>query len=253
MLQAIKKSQIKLEICEDSLTSSVFGLLLYLPLELFEKILKHSSYENQLPKQFGKLNNYEFWPHWNPTGTSNKNYIEPDVFIDFENFNIIIEAKRWDYKQQRLSQWRDQFQAYINEYEESHKSKDIYLFAIGGIGEEDCELIKIGDHQLHIVKCNWFNILREVVFIKRALTKSEHILNNIDSIIRILDDIILCFEIHGFFTGEWLDTIPFTQYKIKKEYRFEDILLSRNIFTLNIGNNNTIHDNSWEIIDKWKI
>jgi LPXTG-motif cell wall-anchored protein len=46
-----------------------------------------------LPFNSGRLLSFDFWPHWDKTGTDNTNYVEPDLFIKFDEFDVIIEAK----------------------------------------------------------------------------------------------------------------------------------------------------------------
>ena len=48
----------------------------------------------------------EFWPNWDPEGTDNINRVTPDLFMRFANFDLIVEAKRWDSFQQSSDQWK---------------------------------------------------------------------------------------------------------------------------------------------------
>ena len=105
---------------EDELTSSVFSLLKYLPGDVLHTILK-TSLPDCLPDGY-ILHRFKFWPHWDPKGTGNLNRVEPDLFLEFENkeeskpLHVIVEAKRWDKKQQNSRQWERNAQAYYNEY-----------------------------------------------------------------------------------------------------------------------------------------
>ncbi|MFI5140284.1 MAG: hypothetical protein ACHQIM_20865, partial [Sphingobacteriales bacterium] len=100
---------------EDSLTSTIFGLLFYLPSELCWKIIRESCYEFLIPFP-SKVTVKEYWPSWNSVNTNNTNYIEPDLFIRTPEFDLIIEAKRYDYGQQYRAQWEGEIRAYFNEY-----------------------------------------------------------------------------------------------------------------------------------------
>lgn len=76
---------------EDPKTSTVFESMLMLPDELFWKILRRACFNNDnLPLVAGKIESYEFWPHWDPTKTTNTNLVEPDLFIRFQLFDVII-------------------------------------------------------------------------------------------------------------------------------------------------------------------
>src|SRR6266568_1660228 len=92
-------------ICENSQTAAVFTDLLHLPAEDFWRILCNACYTKLLPQYAGEPRLVEFWPKWNPNKTQNENYVEPDVFIRFSSFDLIIEAKREDERQQCRGQW----------------------------------------------------------------------------------------------------------------------------------------------------
>ena len=121
------KGRSNLNTCEDSLTSSVLDLLKYLPTTLFWDILRESMYQKNLPKYCGELMSFEFWPNWNPEGTDNSDRVEPDVFLRFEDFDVIVEAKRYDTTGQTIGQFNNETRAYYNEYGEDDKlERDFY-------------------------------------------------------------------------------------------------------------------------------
>lgn len=96
MISAIgRKAQVQL--CEDTLTAGVFDTLLLLPHEVFWKILTNAPKESFLPKSCEPIEKYEFWPKWNSSETGNACFVEPDLFLRFKSFDVIIEAKRWDF------------------------------------------------------------------------------------------------------------------------------------------------------------
>ena len=101
---------------EDSLTSTLFGTLLYLPRELFWRILRGAIYECGIEGLESEIVHIEFWPHWITSNSTNKIYIEPDLFIRTSNYDLIIEAKRYDFDQQNKFQWENQFKEYLNQY-----------------------------------------------------------------------------------------------------------------------------------------
>ena len=92
---------------EDPKTSAVFENLMLLPDNVFWHILKSSCFNNaKMQINSGRLVSYDFWPHWDNTGTDNQSYVEPDLFISFEELDVIIEAKYGDYDGQGSSQWK---------------------------------------------------------------------------------------------------------------------------------------------------
>ncbi|TCO06967.1 hypothetical protein [Natronoflexus pectinivorans] len=185
---------------EDSLTASIFERLFYLPTDLFWFILRNSCYDNDdLPKDCGSLISKEFWPHWDATKTSNSNYIEPDIFIRFEKFDLIIEAKRYDKNQQDPEQWKNQIDAYKNMHD-----KKLYYIALGGIRSEKKEKC----NNVIIFPCQWNRILRAV---KKELSNITKDVDATDAPILlrpIFEDLLLAFNIHEFAVGEWFETMP---------------------------------------------
>lgn len=111
---------------EDSLTSTIIGTLLHLGDKDFWEILYNSCSDNEkLPKTVGALKSYKFWPRWYKENSTNK-YKEPDVFLGFTDFNIIIEAKRDDSNPQKQEQWNEQHDEY------QYKEKKLYFIALDG-------------------------------------------------------------------------------------------------------------------------
>ncbi len=88
MIQAIKHGKTKIEKKEDTLSSSFFGLLFYMPKEIINQFFIEITKNNEI----GEYLNHEFWSHWNSIGTKNKYYVEPDIFVRFEKIDIIIDT-----------------------------------------------------------------------------------------------------------------------------------------------------------------
>jgi hypothetical protein len=203
---------------EDSLTSTIFGTLLYLPRELFWRILNNASYDCTLPNSENKIVSIEYWPHWDPKNSTNSNFVEPDIFIRTTNYDLIVEAKRHDYDQQYKIQWENEFQGYLNHY--SDDGKDVFLLAVGGISNEKNETIQVNNKTITVIKCRWARILNEIKFLKNEIEKIRDNYHNIESISSIIDDLIIGFRIHGYATGEWFaktdlfDNTNLTNYSI---------------------------------------
>jgi len=195
---------------EDSLTSTIFENLLHLPIELFWQILNNSCYHNEgLVKGNPKIIEVQFWPKWKATDSTNCRFIEPDVFIRTIDFDLIIEAKKYDDNQQYEEQWKNELQGYRNEYE--NDEKEVIFLAIGGIRAEEVETIMIKDKTFSIIKCRWAKLLQEVKYTLKALEKSNGYLSNVDAIIRVLNHIIEGFGIHGYMTGKWFENEDFSK------------------------------------------
>lgn len=187
----------KLNICEDSLTATVFDLLKYLPHEIFWDILKKSLFHQKLPEMSGEILEMKFWDRWSPKDTSNNRYVEPDVFIRFNDFDLLIEAKRYDENQQNDTQIKDEIQGYKNEYEQEEKK--LYFIQLGGL------LNKYDSPDIDgVVMCksNWSRILTQVVIERNKIDSIDY--SQINSYKRILDDLIKGFAMHGYFKKLWL-------------------------------------------------
>ncbi|WP_269522402.1 hypothetical protein [Coraliomargarita parva] len=208
---------------EDTLTSSVFGQLLYLPVELLWGILKAGTYGNDLPETSGKLLNVEFWPHWNAENTSNVNFVEPDVFIEFDGLNLIVESKRNDDGQQRKDQWRNEAQAYRNIIDEDQRAKPLYLIAVGGLHSEESESLNIEENgcSVIVIKSRWARLLAVVDRLRKSWREQYMHSSELLAKIRIMDDLVELFEMHGYGMYQWLEDADFRYWMKRKSVRGE--------------------------------
>lgn len=199
-------------ICEDSLTASVFDLLKYLPQDLMFKLLKNSLIQNKLPGNPGSLHSISFWDKWNSKGTGNSKFVEPDIFLRFENLDIIIEAKRYDYNQQNPDQLGREVISYYNEY--GAELKELYFIQIGGLNnlsDEPNFILQDTDFVPAIIcKTTWSKILDNVSYL--ATKYSNLPTASYSHIVRLLDDIIISFELHQFYKLSWLKEIEYTHF-----------------------------------------
>lgn len=183
---------------EDARTSMTFGRLLYLPEELLWTILTKAC-TTTLPKSTGKLLSVEFWPKWSSKDTNNSVYVEPDIFMRFDNFDLIIEAKKDDNggNCQTNYQWENEIQSYLNEYSNSKSHKELFLLAIGGNNDLSTCYIKIQDETFTIHKCSWINLLHVINDYKEQCSALVGYTNYNDAILRIINDIIDVFHLYG--------------------------------------------------------
>jgi len=201
-----------INICEDSLTSMVFDFLKYLPIEMFWEILKKSLCQDKLPKESGEYLQISFWEKWDAEGTQNSLYVEPDVFIRFFNFDVIIEAKRYDENQQYKEQMIKEIKAYYNEFQDN---KQLYFIQCGGLNNSNNEPdFTNNDNSVVICKTNWTKLLAEITTLK----ESDYIDNSQE---RILDDLIRGFELFGFFRKLWLNSLKTSKAKYTTTDAFE--------------------------------
>lgn len=196
---------------EDSLTSTIVGLLFYLPLETAWHILTEACYDPSLP-QPARILSREFWPVWDSEGTRNSRLVEPDVFIRTPGFDLIIEAKRYDYNQQSSVQWATEFRAYLNEYGED--DIPVYLLALGGISSEQTVVLTNGERRMPVLMCRWERLLKSCRNVFNQLQHSRNFLHSSASAISILEDLLLGFSIHGYMTADWFEDTSFKELHI---------------------------------------
>ena len=199
------KGKINLKVCEDSLTAAVFDGLKYLPSALFYKILKNSLYNDKLPSVSGELNEILFWEKWNANQTFNSNFVEPDLLLQFDHFDIIIEAKRYDLYQQSQTQLENEIKAYYNVFD---GEKEMFFIQLGGLNNKNNEpdfILEEKQKRVKICKTDWYQLLNQITVELHQLENNP----NIQSIghKRVLKDIIKAFEIHQFYQIKWFNEL----------------------------------------------
>ena len=218
MIQALLHHKSHIRLVEDEKTSIIIGTLLHLPTTLMFKIIFDAVEDNPFAlrdvTEVHLLRKPEFWPHWSTENIQKKNFVEPDVFMRFSSFDLIIEAKRND---DETSQYSDQLNneliAYENKYGE--KNKEVHLIALGGY-INDIESIN-EKRRDKILTCSWYNLFCSIERKKERL--QEH-----DEIYRILSDCKDAFEIFGYATG-WLYELCDLEYKPINKESIENIKL----------------------------
>jgi hypothetical protein len=201
MISYFHRKKGNLGTCEDSLTAVVFDTLKYLPTEMFWSILKRSLYYDKLPTAAGDLLSISFWDKWKAKDTTNSNFVEPDVFLRFNDFDVIIEAKRFDEKQQSEAQMKNEIQAYYNEFNQDDKA--LYFIQLGGLNHRKDELdFPFKDKNVVICKTNWTKLLEQIVSENNKIKNSE--LTILSAYSRILEDSINGFALHQYYKKRWL-------------------------------------------------
>ena len=160
----------------------------------------------------------EWWPKWDPKGTGNNTYIEPDVFIRFREFDLIIEAKRWDSPMQNSEQWKAELKAYINEY--GARKRQVIMIALGGIQPDRDKSLRdvwrsdtpgVADEHEFICPvhmCQWSSVLLACQRRKRELAEGERSSRSLADL-RILNDLTELFIRHGFAPLRWFPDFQF--------------------------------------------
>ncbi|PQJ79315.1 hypothetical protein [Polaribacter porphyrae] len=224
MLNAILENKFNLVkgLKEDSLTSSVFDYLFMLPDNIIWHIMKNSCVDNKnLPENVGEFIDCSFWPKWDTKSlklVTNSRFIEPDLFVEFENYFVIIESKRYDKDQQDVNQWKNQIKTFSHIYGE--ENKELIYFAVGGIWSSKTENSGIEDKLIHKIK--WQNLLDIIIKTKNRLTKNIDILPVNRSYVRILETILKGLEIHGYNNFLWLNSLKRNQIEMKEGNKIKE-------------------------------
>lgn len=209
---------------EDPKTSSVFENLMLLPDNVFWHILKSSCFYNErMLTNSGRLLSYGVWAHWahrDNTGTGNNTYVEPDLFIRFEEFDVIIEAKYGDYGGQYIKQWTQELTAYDNEY--GKEKKPVIFIAVGGNMSMDIEEIKVRSRKHLIFKCNWLSLLIATNKYRSELKRISVPDMNTSATLRLLDNIILAFNINGVYNIDRFNTMA-TEKNIINSFSIDNL------------------------------
>lgn len=249
MLQAVIKKKLKHSFSdphftpsEDSLTSSVIGLLQYLPDDTIWQLLKSSCADSQdLPNEIGEIKSFNFWERMMPDEEYNSSLVEPDVRIECEKYDIIIEAKKQDGGGQYEEQWWKEIVSYNKTLSEN--KKELIFIALSGNISLESTLLEIEGKGYKIFKSSWYTLLNEV---DRYRGKQPEM-------IRLLNDIIVAFAAHKILCTNWLQMIEHRSISktsinnISNHWRFDNKALLANFYSSNksIARNN--------IFESWKL
>lgn len=216
---------------EDRKTSTVFENLMLLPDNVFWHILRQSCCHNEdMPTLSGQLQFHQFWPSWSSEDTTNELYVQPDVFMEFKEFDLIIEAKRDDDAGQYRGQWENEIIAYCNEHRNtrSKHKKPLVFIAVGGNQWLYPEPITAKGESFIVHKCTWLSLLMSVTKYREEIGSISVPDMAHSATCRLLDHIIQGFELHGVSHIKWFDSIARKEPLISAS----SITTLKNTFTL---------------------
>lgn len=205
---------------EDFLTAAVFCRLTYLPGQILWSIICNAANmtipDQGLPPDAGQLRQRAFWPRWELLeGEAIIGRREPDVYLEFENIHLLVEAKLGDHTlTQTPNQWAAEIAAYLHR-QDRDSSVPVGLLAIGGMGrepnpvtvvtkrEETQDLLANMYHYPNatvlLVACSWQSLLKALL----QTLKSEDIELDISHQYLIFD-LIDVLRFHGIRNTHWL-------------------------------------------------
>lgn len=202
---------------EDFFTAAIFGRLVYLKPEIFWHIIKTAVVsKSDLPDGIGALKMVEFWPRWEFSETCYEDlgfYKEPDVFLRFEKYDLIIEAKLRD--KQTAGQWAFEHLSYLEQIDLEPRDES-FLFAIGGMADCNTNLVhsmedeaneiifnKNTDTKINVIACSWQMLMNSLKTREKEAVNMHNEINQY-----LIKDIIDILSFHGFRNWEWLKDLP---------------------------------------------
>lgn len=236
---------------EDSLTSSVIGLLLYLPDDVFWQLLRGScGIQSTLPESIGEILSVNFWEKMEADGKHNSNYVEPDVWIECQDYDIIIEAKKYDSCGQYEDQWAKEIVSFNRTFKDY--DKQLIFIALGGNSSlQDCFMEVNGKPHI-IYTSSWYNLLYEVDKYQQYL-QTDNLSKETKGYMRLLSDTISIFAKHGYLSINWLESMTHISIdknnskKVSSLWEFDNKTLLQNFYK----SAKTITMNN--IFEVWKI
>lgn len=190
---------------EDNLTSSSLGILQFLPDELFLRVLKGAcGNQSSFPSDFGGILSFSFWPKLSANGTYNSLSVEPDLWIQTEQYHILIEVKKSDdgygYAQKK-DQWFNEIAALRNEINDD--VKEIFLIALGGNDNLKDSIVTINQETYQVHTASWFNLLDTLIAMQNDLIQNQ----GPNNLIRIIDVCIRGLSKYGYFQCTWFESM----------------------------------------------
>jgi len=177
---------------EDFFTATIFTRISYLPIEVQAKIFYELIKKDDLLK-IKTLVSRDFWPKWDLKG---RQYVEPDVFFEYNNIDIIIEAKRNDLTFHGEEQLKNELLA----YREMNLEKPMFLLAIGG----GCTMSNDEENIIFVTWKSLYDVIKKIY---------ENTNDNIFSKL-IYSDLQEAFKLHGYYPYKWLSTLKYDQIKL---------------------------------------
>ncbi|THB72640.1 MAG: hypothetical protein D6B28_05150 [Gammaproteobacteria bacterium] len=119
---------------EDLLTAAFFSRFTYL-----SGLLQHRLLKQWLGGvgDFTAFEKIDYWPRYDLEKRDDRNFVEPDLLLNFEDCDLLIEVKPPKGGDQYQEQWQLEIEGY---FAQEKRLKPLYFLAIGRIGSVLAEL-----------------------------------------------------------------------------------------------------------------
>ncbi len=198
--------------CEDFLTAAVFSRLTYLPVSCFWSIFTSATGQTasaDFTESVARLCERRFWPNWTlPDG----NRVQPDVYLEFEDIAVIVEAKleAETGQTQNAEQWAREICAYRNS---STTRALVFFWAIGGLGKDPGASLKRLSEETKLILetagadpphffagCSWGQLLDAVLSLIEGPAEGP---GNF-----LKEDLMAALDLHGIRRWTWISDLP---------------------------------------------
>ncbi len=172
---------------EDLLTAAFFSRFTYL-----SGLIQHRLLKNWLGTgDFTGFKSIEYWPRYDLPDNNNREVVEPDLLLRFEDCDVLVEVKPPQGGTQYQEQWKNEIEGYFAQDD----AKVLYFLAIGQVGNtlKNLDLDSI-HNQYRLLKVleakDWQPIAHQLYQLQKS-----HQLDAQDS--RIVEDMLQSLELYG--------------------------------------------------------
>lgn len=131
---------------EDLLTATFFERFTYLSELLQHKLLKHWLGVGD----FTEFEGIDYWPKYDLPEQETREFVEPDVLLQYASANVLVEVKPPEGGDQYLDQWLLELEGY---FAQNSSSTPLYFLAIGRVGNVLTQFISQAEsHQMTLLK-----------------------------------------------------------------------------------------------------
>ena len=163
---------------EDLLTAAFWTRIGYLSAE--SRFLFISEFLGLSKSELGEYRQVNFWPRYSlEMKNVDQNSVEPDVVLEFEKADILIEVKPpeggWQYHQQ----WQREITAY---HQDERRKEQLYFIALGNIpkslGEFNNKLIVNYKDNTKVIQREWHNAKNALLSLQNVDIHEQHIVRD---------------------------------------------------------------------------
>lgn len=180
---------------EDLLTAAIFSRWAYLSSKTQNILMRQWFGVNaDCEFDFSTLVDIHFWPQYDLSEVDGRSFVEPDVLIQFDDFDVLIEVKPPLGGDQYLEQWRSEIAGYFNSNE--NEGKPLLFLAVGRLDKvpeiwrEAIMKVDDGREPVIINAIKWKSVAESIFYLidGGGLSMQDN---------RVLADMLTALELYG--------------------------------------------------------